>query len=182
MKGVDLESCGRSLFDDKPLKSLSRIKLWQPPIAIFTVTSFIVINVPTTDLMAVETKILLFCGWQDLNIKTIGCKQWISLFPTPSFTYSQKLVFLRVLKYARAKSFRAFKPMTFQVILALLQCRQGSSYLRWLTCDSGFMPAAAMYVSPMVLIFSMHWKRGSERSWTWRYLLALNMYRYNTIS
>jgi len=25
------------------------------------------------------------------------------------------------------------------------------------TCDSGFIPDAAMYVSPMVLIFSIHW-------------------------
>ena len=33
------------------------------PIAILTVTSLIVINVPTSDLLAVETKVILFCGF-----------------------------------------------------------------------------------------------------------------------
>ena len=27
-----------------------------------------------------KQRILLFCGWQDLNIKRIVCKQWVSLF------------------------------------------------------------------------------------------------------
>ena len=39
--------------------------------AILTVTSPIVINVPTRDLLAVETKVLLSCGWQNLNTKII---------------------------------------------------------------------------------------------------------------
>jgi len=29
--------------------------------------------------MAVETKVLLFCGWQNLNIKRLVCKQLVSL-------------------------------------------------------------------------------------------------------
>jgi len=40
-------------------------------IAILTVTSPIVINVPTRGLLAVETKVRLFCGWQNLNIKDL---------------------------------------------------------------------------------------------------------------
>ena len=44
-------------------------------IAILTVTSPIVINEPTRGLLAVETKVLLFCGWQNLNIKRLVCKQ-----------------------------------------------------------------------------------------------------------
>ena len=48
-------------------------------IAILTVTSPIVINVPTRGSLAVKTKDSLFCGWQDLNIKRLVCKQWVSL-------------------------------------------------------------------------------------------------------
>ena len=44
-------------------------------IAMLTVTSPIVINVPTRGLLAVETNVLLFCGWQNLNIKRLVCKQ-----------------------------------------------------------------------------------------------------------
>ena len=44
-------------------------------IAILTVTSPIVINVPTRGLLAVETKVLLFCGWENLDIKRLVCKQ-----------------------------------------------------------------------------------------------------------
>ena len=36
---------------------------------VFTVTSPIVINVAIRDLLAVEPKALLFCGWQNLNVK-----------------------------------------------------------------------------------------------------------------
>jgi len=44
-------------------------------IAILTVTSAIVVNVITRGLLAVETEVLLFCGWQNLNIKRLVCKQ-----------------------------------------------------------------------------------------------------------
>ena len=44
-------------------------------IAILTVTSPIVINVPTRGLLVVVTKVLLFRGWQNLNIKRVVCKQ-----------------------------------------------------------------------------------------------------------
>jgi len=44
-------------------------------IAILTVTSPIVISFPTRGLLAVETKVPLFCGWQNLNIKRLVCKQ-----------------------------------------------------------------------------------------------------------
>ena len=37
-------------------------------IAILTVTSPIVINVPTRGLLAVETKDSLFCGWQNVTL------------------------------------------------------------------------------------------------------------------
>jgi len=48
---------------------------------ILSVTSPIVINVPTRGLLAVETRVLLFCGWQNLNIKRrLVCKQWVSLY------------------------------------------------------------------------------------------------------
>ena len=48
-------------------------------IAILTFTSPIVIYVPTRDLLAVETMVLLFCGYQNLNTERIVYKQWISL-------------------------------------------------------------------------------------------------------
>jgi len=44
-------------------------------IAILSVTSPIVISVATRGLLAVEAKVLLFCGWQNLNIKRLVCKQ-----------------------------------------------------------------------------------------------------------
>ena len=50
-------------------------KIQSSQIAILTVTSPIVINVPTRGLLAVETKDSLFCGWQNLNIKRLVCKQ-----------------------------------------------------------------------------------------------------------
>ena len=43
-------------------------------IAILTVTSPTVIKVPIRGLLAVET-ILLFCGWQNLDINRLDCKQ-----------------------------------------------------------------------------------------------------------
>ena len=52
-------------------------------IAILTVTSPIVINVQTTDQFAVVAKVLLSRGWQNLNIKRIVYKQWISLYCLP---------------------------------------------------------------------------------------------------
>ena len=68
-------------FPDKQQREMTKVcvnhaaKFFNFFIAILTVASSIVINVPTRRLLAVETKVLLFCGWQNLNIKRFVCKQ-----------------------------------------------------------------------------------------------------------
>ena len=49
-------------------------------IAILTVTSPIVIRCQSEVYWLSKQRILLFCGWQNLNIKRLVCKQWVSLY------------------------------------------------------------------------------------------------------
>ena len=49
-------------------------------IAILAITSPVVINVPTEFYWLSKQKIILLCGWQNLNIKRLVCKQWVLPF------------------------------------------------------------------------------------------------------
>ena len=63
------------LHEQSGLSSIKRLFRLGSIAILAVVTSPIVINVPPRGFSTVKTKILLFCGWQNLNIKRLVCKQ-----------------------------------------------------------------------------------------------------------